>query len=447
MARVTIEKAVPVNRVLQSPDGKVHTSRERALGWQANFRKLKAAGYNHPAPWAHQKDAKPLPGDDAYWKSKYNAGYVEDLLVDDEGNVGFVLDLPGLAHDKASNAVIDPQLKTAIKEVSAGIFPEFTDGKGNKYVDVIGHVALTPWPVVADQPGFKELAKFPEKGGGITCLSLDPASISAVRLAKDDEGDPAGNKPPFGGPPDKKAGGKPPGDKPPEKPSNGNGGVGHIRTGLLEKLAGRGIVLPADTDRGNFEERLDVAITALRGKLEPTEPAQGNNPNPGNNSGGYKEEAPTPSVMMALKTSNPELHAYVERQQARERKQLEDATAADRAAAAELRGKLVSRVGKAAVDGAFPEAGLGQIRLSVAADGSIAPSALLAEMRRFERATAHLPDMTKLAAGGYVPPEVREEKNPVDLSTADRARAADEVAKKLTTRGPRSADREKAGKK
>ncbi len=104
--------------------------------WVAEFDRMSKAGVKVPCPLDHSASA------DA------NRGYTKRLW-----RVGNVLwgELELVGRD-----AIDMAGRT---EVSVGIVPEITDGNGEKYANVLEHVALTNYPVVPAQGGFIKLSR------------------------------------------------------------------------------------------------------------------------------------------------------------------------------------------------------------------------------------------------------------------------------------------------
>lgn len=103
--------------------------------WVENGKRFLAAGNQIPVPDGHTDDATA------------NRGYVLELFREDDTLFG-VIEMIG-----------DDGIKTAARsKVSINTEPDYTDGKGNHYDDLITHVALTNSPVVPDQDGFMPIA-------------------------------------------------------------------------------------------------------------------------------------------------------------------------------------------------------------------------------------------------------------------------------------------------
>jgi hypothetical protein len=114
----------------------VETTIERMKAWARNFGEMAAAGIRVPVPYGHSYD----PRD--------NAGHVLGMRVDGDSLVA-VLEIP-----RAEDAA---RIGTTACDVSVSLNPNFSDGSGHAYGEVIEHVAITNYPVVAGQENFKRL--------------------------------------------------------------------------------------------------------------------------------------------------------------------------------------------------------------------------------------------------------------------------------------------------
>lgn len=132
----------------------LEVDRERLGRWAERFAEMAAAGIRVPVPWGHSYD----PRD--------NAGFVEAVEVRG-GALWGLLDVPG--RDDAE------RLGRTVRGVSVSINPHFVDGAGRDWGEVIEHVALTNYPVVAGQGGFVPAADgAPERAA--VALELAPAA-------------------------------------------------------------------------------------------------------------------------------------------------------------------------------------------------------------------------------------------------------------------------------
>lgn len=134
----------------------------------AKFQKLKSEGYKFPVPWGHRLSAVPerRTCTEAEWQkaveqrafeeARYNAGYVEDLRIDKDGDLQIILPAPpGYRVDHQTGDLVNERDGTRIREVS-GAFGDWTDGKGRTHRDILIHAALCVRPVWGNgQPGFE----------------------------------------------------------------------------------------------------------------------------------------------------------------------------------------------------------------------------------------------------------------------------------------------------
>jgi hypothetical protein len=114
-----------------SPDGETEVTPERVDHWVKTFQKQKQNKIKIPVPWGHQRFA--TPDNKEFNRSKFNAGYLKDLLVGPDGSLAGLIEAPGLREENGqlvSDTKLDDgtPVKTAIGEVSVGIFPTWKDG-------------------------------------------------------------------------------------------------------------------------------------------------------------------------------------------------------------------------------------------------------------------------------------------------------------------------------
>jgi phage gp46-like protein len=137
---------------------------ERLAAWKGRFGAMLDAGIRVPVPWGHSYD----PRD--------NAGFVEQLELRDDALWGLL-------------CIPDPQdaekVGHTVAGVSVSINPNFVDGTGREWGEVIEHVALTNYPVVTDQANFIQAAV---DGGSRRAIALelttDAESVGLVELAR-----------------------------------------------------------------------------------------------------------------------------------------------------------------------------------------------------------------------------------------------------------------------
>jgi len=120
---------------------------DRLRRWLANFEAMTEAGIRVPVPWGHSYDARD------------NAGFVETLEVRDDA-------LWGLLH--VPDAGDAEKLGRTVCGVSVSVNPNFIDGTGRRWGEVIEHVALTNYPVVTGQGEFVHAAADGEARRAIT---------------------------------------------------------------------------------------------------------------------------------------------------------------------------------------------------------------------------------------------------------------------------------------
>ena len=324
MARVKT-RLIPTG-VHHSPEGEVNATPDRLKHWVSQFQKMRAKKMNVPVPWGHTSDA--TPENKAFLTSRYNAGTVENLSLSDDGqSLDVTIDAPGLQYEdgnlvsvaKLDNGVM---VKTAIKEVSAGIKRSLQDGTGETLNDVLAHVALVTHPVVAGQEGFQGLS---QSEGEISNVSFSPCSWN-LALDTDAPPRPKKTKKNPNDPPSQAEGqrvsgnqesstdghsadgddfGKEDGDDDDDGLS-GESSSGYSFESLLANLAELGAALPPDTTEKNICDRLWVASTAL---LASRNPAGQKPANPG--SMNMREEQPD-QMMLSLVREKPELKAYLD---------------------------------------------------------------------------------------------------------------------------------------
>ena len=156
-----LEKEIlPVgNYAVNSPQGRVARSFdvESITRHAATANNMLQRGLRIPCPFAHHKEAVPVKS--TVEPSPYNnAGYWElfSIRKNDKGKPALfgIIDLPGSDNEPDSPYY---KAKNTAKEVSISIKPEYLDGTGTKWEDVIMHVALVNHPVVPDQEPFKDI--------------------------------------------------------------------------------------------------------------------------------------------------------------------------------------------------------------------------------------------------------------------------------------------------
>jgi hypothetical protein len=293
----------------RDPDGKpvrADITPARIEHWVASGRRLLAAGVRTPVCWGHQLAAQPcdpsIDDPDAYQGAKLRAGDVVGWERTADGDhLDVILDVPGATTDgdalvTTAELADGRKVPTAIKEVSPLIGLDWTDGRGREWKDIIGHVALTPYPVQAGQGGFQALATRRGKGG----VYLAGPPVPPKKADDEDDGPPA--KPgeeadPAAAVADdllEEAPEDDAGDVTAEDPAAG--GEADRVSRITGNLATLGVPLQPDTDETNLLDRLDTALgllVAMKQTQAQAQPAQPPAPKP------PPQEAPAPSMLMA----------------------------------------------------------------------------------------------------------------------------------------------------
>lgn len=103
--------------------------------WVAQFAAMRKNGVKVPVPMGHDESAES------------NRGWVEDLFVDGDALV-MVCEL------------FDKDVANLVKRNDVSVYspPTWVDGKGNKYLRPIRHIALTPTPVIPELDEFRPIA-------------------------------------------------------------------------------------------------------------------------------------------------------------------------------------------------------------------------------------------------------------------------------------------------
>ena len=136
---------------------------ERLNHWSSQMEKMREAGLDITAPAMHTKKAVPEDRQDpARWShsdegSKSNYGFWESpSITDSQSDSGNPV--------KALSAVIDVPLQkdaekvgNTVKSTSVCVVPEFIDGKGRIWKDVITHIYVGNDTIEPNQKNFKEL--------------------------------------------------------------------------------------------------------------------------------------------------------------------------------------------------------------------------------------------------------------------------------------------------
>ena len=180
-----------------SGDGIVDVTPDRLAHFKQEFDRLRGNGYTVPVHWDHAKkreDAVPMSRDTLPWETKkkkdrsaaHTCGEMIGFDPTPEGNSAKItLDLRRQDAIEAAEAN-DVHLSPIIFE------NEWSDGRNNRYKDLITHMDLVNHPVDNSQTPFEQV---PDESGMLACgirmaNDFGPADSPKIfLLAKDDEDD------------------------------------------------------------------------------------------------------------------------------------------------------------------------------------------------------------------------------------------------------------------
>jgi hypothetical protein len=147
-------------------------TQERMDEWVRKFYEMKTAGIKVPFPYDHSYDPRE------------NAGFVTELKREGE-SLYAVIEVP-----REEDAKL---MGTVIQDVSISVNPNFVDGTGRKWGEVIEHVAATNYPVVSGQGNFVEMARRKEQKGSGVEEGSDGDEVEVIALRKNVEREPQGS--------------------------------------------------------------------------------------------------------------------------------------------------------------------------------------------------------------------------------------------------------------
>ena len=229
-----LEKEIIAPDEYHTPDGVVRATPARIRHWYRQGQKMLGKRLQIPIPWEHQDDAKPrTAAQKLAEQAEYNVGFVRRYFLDKDGRLWAVLDI---RDEKTAE-----HIARDVRYVSPELDPEFTDGDGQVWKDVITHVAITPHPVAHRQSPFGTKPRLMSHGRRCVWLSLDQRR--RVNMA-DDYDEQEYDRDDEGGAPDDEQ--------------------------LLEEIKGllsqkMGLDLPEHTGKDNFLRDLSVALHAHPG--------------------------------------------------------------------------------------------------------------------------------------------------------------------------------------
>lgn len=237
-----------------SPDGIVEVTPERLRHWEAGVKKLQKAGYAIPSHFDHSNEIdmlEPIAMDVLERRRNRSAeatvGRLKDMKVAPDGqSAEIVLETltPGAKQSVESNAVY----------VSPVIFPQWKDGAGNVYDDVITSFDLVDHPVDHSQSSFVPSQRMSvihaiRMGVNSKPFRLGPPPMEEKDVPDDETESTDSEAPDQELPPE-----------PEPEPEMGSGGDSQNLADVIQALQGMNIVLPPDTSPGNFLDRLHTAL-------------------------------------------------------------------------------------------------------------------------------------------------------------------------------------------
>jgi hypothetical protein len=209
-----------------------------------NTQEMMKAGIKIPAPYAHKDENGVYPGpvlehdgkevdaktlEPTVWSSDFNAGFWDEFNLDNSSIAG-VLGTP------------NEDIGETIKDTSIYVDPEFTDGLGRTWKNVIRHVALVTNPVEPGQDNFTKIAE----GEHTLAMSFSMADEVGTVGGSSEEKSAESTK----------------------APSNSGGEISAIVKLMVDKF---GIEFPGDTSDSNFLDRLLTVLTSIPNEEEGDE--------------------------------------------------------------------------------------------------------------------------------------------------------------------------------
>lgn len=150
----TFSKSILKVGTYHSPDGVVEVTPERLKHWERETRKLQSVGYAIPSHFDHANELdllEPIAMDVLERKQERSAkatvGKLDSFRVAPDGQSAEIV-LHTLTDDAAKSVAANAVF------VSPVIFPEWKDGAGNKYTDVLTSFDLVDHPVDYSQTSF-----------------------------------------------------------------------------------------------------------------------------------------------------------------------------------------------------------------------------------------------------------------------------------------------------
>lgn len=316
-------KAILAVGTYHSPDGTVHVTPERLRHWEREVSKLQQVGYAIPSHFNHANEIdllSPIPDEELKNKISRSAqatvGKLRSFKVSEDGNSAEILLetlTPSAKEAVGSNAIY----------VSPVIFPEWKDGAGNQYQDVITSFDLVDHPVDYSQSPFVPAIRM---GLGSKPYVLRGLKMSLTSTAKQRTAakrkqrmslvlqrmgvDPTDKKPgddndADNGNPSKPDSTEPDDDNAPPADMTGDGDYDMVDQ-VLDLLHEFGVALPEDTNDGNLIQHLRVALTALlRSNDGQSDDTAGTDP-----TSAAAQPTPTAPMIATMSLQGPALEAF-----------------------------------------------------------------------------------------------------------------------------------------
>ncbi len=271
----TFSKSILKVGTYHSPDGEVVVTPERLKHWETQVNRLRSVGYAIPSHFDHSSEIdllEPIAMDVLERKQNRSAaatvGRLQSFRVTPDGKAAEIV-----------LSTLTPKAKEVVESnavfVSPVIFPEWKDGAGNTYSDVITSFDLVDHPVDYTQTSFQPSTAIVRCAIRMSAIPMakevkqtvrhrdakarQARFQAAVRMGLDDD--------PATDPSDQTGASS---DAPPaEDTSSTEQTQGpDVLDSVLNLLGEYGVALPPDTTDDNLVDNLRVALTALLGSRD-----------------------------------------------------------------------------------------------------------------------------------------------------------------------------------
>lgn len=175
----TFSKSILKVGTYHSPDGTVEVTPERLRHWEAQARRLQAVGYDLPSHFNHANEIdllEPIPANPEQRQMHRGAQHTVGHLAP----MGFVVAPDGQSAEITLKTLTDGAKEAVSKNavyVSPVIFPEWKDGAGNTYADVITSFDLVDHPVDYSQSSFVPAIRMG--------LNSKPYQLRVIKMSED----------------------------------------------------------------------------------------------------------------------------------------------------------------------------------------------------------------------------------------------------------------------